>query len=480
MAKTEPQRNVGIYCRVSDDRDGRGEAVERQEEACRALVKSKKWNLVDVYTDNDISANQTRKTRPEHKRLMDDLANGRIDTIVVWAVDRLYRRPIELEALLDLLKIRPDITVSAVKGQDLRLETSDGQVMARVLVALAKRETDLLAARIIAKHAELARAGKPHGGARAFGYQKGQMKIDEKEAVIVKKMMKLFLATQKTSPIVKWLNSEGIKTARGTDHWSRKTVSDILRNPRYAGYRSHKGVITKAVWPSIVSEDDWLQAKAILNDPTRRTSDSTKSKYLLTGLVYCGNCGHRMTNMTRGKKLESTNTYACRKDESLVLHGCGSCRIFGAWVDEFVTEAVIHRLKADKNLLKGIASTGNKKQELEHNKLLKALSATTLKMNEAQDMWVEGVTSKSEYERARKILGEKQEMFQRQIEKIEATQPAKSLMKSVDLNKSWDERTLEEKRSLLRLVIEKIVIQKSLNPGRNTFDSRRIEIIWRK
>ncbi len=95
-------------------------------------------------------------------------------------------------------------------------------------------------------------------------------------------------------------------------------------------------------------------------------------------------------------------------------------------------------------------------------------------------MWVEGVTTKSEFERARKILGEKQITFQRQIEKIEASQPAKSLIKSVDISKSWDERTLEEKRSLLRLVIEKVVIQKSLTPGRNTFDSRRVEIVWRK
>ena len=135
--KIEVPRKVGIYCRISDDREGRGEGVERQEEACRTLVEDRKWTLVDTYVDNDISATQTKKVRPSYLRLLEDLRTGRINTIVVWAVDRLYRRPIELEDLLKLLENQSNITVNVVQGSDLRLETSDGQVMARVLVALA-------------------------------------------------------------------------------------------------------------------------------------------------------------------------------------------------------------------------------------------------------------------------------------------------------------------------------------------------------
>jgi site-specific DNA recombinase len=481
MGKIEVARQVGIYCRISDDRDGKAEGVERQELACREFAKTKGWPVVRTYTDNDISATKNKKARPAYKNLMSDLASGEINTLVVWAIDRLYRRPIELEDLLDLLKFHPDISVAAVSGgTDLRLETSDGQVIARILVALAKRETDMLTARILAKHEELARAGKPHGGARTFGYNAGQMTVNEEEAAIVRKMLKLFLATQSSSQVVKWLNAEGIKTARGGNHWSRKTVSDILRNPRTAGYRSHHGTLTKAVWPAIVEEDDWQQARAILSDPSRRTTDSHVSKYLLTGLVFCGNCGHRMTNMTRGKKLASTNTYACRKDEALVLSGCGSCRMFGAWVDEFVTEAVLHRLKNDKSLIKGLAAKKNTKSDSEQKALLMQLSKNGLFMNEAQDYWLKGEYTKGEYERAHKILGETRRVIEQQLNRLEAVRPVTSLLASVDLNMSWEERTLLEKRALLRLLIEKVMISKSLSPGRNTFDSRRIEILWRK
>ncbi len=472
-------RKVGIYCRISDDREGRGEGVDRQEAACKTLIKHKKWRLIDVYTDNDISATQTKKPRPSYLRLMEDLRSGRIDTVVVWAIDRLYRRPIELEDLLNLIEVQPDITVTAVQGSDLRLETSDGQVMARVMVALAKRETDLLKARIRSKHDDLANLGKPHGGARAFGYNKGQLTINQEEAEIVRKMVKMFLASQNSSEIVRWLHKNGVKTARGGE-WRRKAVTDLLRNPRHAGYRSHKGTLTKAVWPAIVSEDDWREIKGILSDTGRRTQESSKSKYLLTRLVYCGNCGYQMGNMTRGKKLASTNTYACRSDPALLMRGCGSCRIFGAWVDDFVTTAVLTRLENDKKLIRNLHKPTKDPSEKEHNELVRALGQSRLKTQEATEMWADGHLSRAEFEQALRRLKEKQAIIERQLEKLEAARPVAMILTSTDLSKTWEERTLEEKRALIRLVIEKILIHKSKTPGRNTFDSSRIEILWRK
>ena len=477
--KIEVPRKVGIYCRISDDREGRGEGVERQEEACRTLVEDRKWTLVDTYVDNDISATQTKKVRPSYLRLLEDLRTGRINTIVVWAVDRLYRRPIELEDLLKLLENQSNITVNVVQGSDLRLETSDGQVMARVLVALAKRETDMLTARIQLKMDELARAGKPHGGARTFGFTKNQLNLNEEEAEIIRKMAKMFLATKSTNGVVLWLQKEGIKTARGGE-WRRKTVNDILRNPRIAGYRSHHGTLYKAVWPAIISETEWLEIKNILSDRDRRTSPGNKSKYLLTGLVYCGNCGHKMGNMTRGKKLESTNTYACRSDPALLLRGCGSCRMFGAWVDEWVTTAVLERLSADKTLLENLSLPTDEGSQKEHDDLIEVLTNTRLKISETTEMWVEGTLSKSEFERAHKMLSEKRDEIERKLDKMEAAQPILKMLTAPDLNTSWEDRNVEEKRALLALVVKKVIIRKSKSPGRNTFDRERIEIVWRE
>jgi len=479
MEVTEIPRTVGIYCRISDDREGKGAGVDRQEKACRELVKYKKWKLIQVYTDNDISASQTKKIRPAHQKLMEDLRSGRINTVVVWAVDRLYRRPIELEELLKLLEVQPNISVSAVQGQELRLETPDGAAMARVMVSLAKREIDLLKARILSKHEELAEAGKPSGGDRAFGYQKGHLLINPEEAAVIKKMTQMFLATQNISEIIRWLHSENIRTARGGE-WRRVTVTKLLRNPRIAGYRFHNGVLTQAVWPAIVTEQEWQEMKAILLDSSRRTQTSNISKYLLTGLVYCGNCGYKMGNMTRGRKLESTNTYACRSDPSLLMRGCGSCRIFGAWVDEFVTAAVVSRLQNDAKLIRNLKKPSKNPSDAEHRDLVISLSQSRSKIGEASNMWADGILSRPEYENLLKKLKENQATIERRLTTIEASRPVSEILNSADLTKSWTDKSIVEKRALLRLIIEKIVINKSLTPGRNTFDSRRIDIIWRE
>ena len=80
--------------RQSMDRDGTGLAVARQREACAKLCADRGWEPVE-YVDNDVSASNG-KTRPSYTRMLADIAAGRIGAVVVWDLDRLHRRPIEL------------------------------------------------------------------------------------------------------------------------------------------------------------------------------------------------------------------------------------------------------------------------------------------------------------------------------------------------------------------------------------------------
>lgn len=219
---------------------------------------------------------------------------------------------------------------------------------------------------------------------------------------------------------------------------------------------------------------------AILLDSNRRTQTSNVSKYLLTGLVYCGNCGYKMGNMTRGKKLESTNTYTCRSDPALLMRGCGSCRILGAWVDEFVTTAVVSRLQNDAKLIRNLKKPSKNPSDAEHRDLVISLIQSRSKVDEASNMWADGLLSGPEYQNLLKRLKENQASIERRLAAIEASRPVSEILNSADLTKSWADKSLVERRALLRLIIEKIVINKSQTPGRNTFDSRRIDIIWRE
>ncbi|HZE00239.1 MAG TPA: recombinase family protein, partial [Pseudonocardiaceae bacterium] len=74
-------RQAGIYCRISDDREGAGLGVARQEADCRERAASLGWSVVGLYVDNDLSA-YSGKVRPEYRRLLEDLRAGTVDAVV--------------------------------------------------------------------------------------------------------------------------------------------------------------------------------------------------------------------------------------------------------------------------------------------------------------------------------------------------------------------------------------------------------------
>lgn len=66
-------RRVGIYVRISDDREGGGLGVKRQEDDCRLLAASLGWKVVEVYVDNDVTAADRRKKRKDYIRMLEDV-----------------------------------------------------------------------------------------------------------------------------------------------------------------------------------------------------------------------------------------------------------------------------------------------------------------------------------------------------------------------------------------------------------------------
>ena len=89
---------AAVYARISSD-DGTALGVTRQVEDCRALAASLGWTVAEEYVDNDVSA-FTGRTRPGYERLLADLRDGSRDAVLVYHLDRLTRRPIELEQFL--------------------------------------------------------------------------------------------------------------------------------------------------------------------------------------------------------------------------------------------------------------------------------------------------------------------------------------------------------------------------------------------
>ena len=129
-------RRAGIYARISKD-DGSALGVGRQIEDCTAEAERRGWTIVDRYVDNNVSASKT-KPRPEYERMLDDVRAGVIDAVIVWDVDRLTRKPAELETFIDLAD-RHGLSLASVGGE-IDLATPQGRLTARIKGSVARHE----------------------------------------------------------------------------------------------------------------------------------------------------------------------------------------------------------------------------------------------------------------------------------------------------------------------------------------------------
>src|SRR4051812_13763826 len=147
-------------------------------------------------------------------RMLADIAAGQLDGVVAWDLDRLHRRPVELEAFIDLAD-RHRLALATVGG-DADLSTDNGRLFARIKGAVARGEIERKSAR--QKRANLQRAdlGLPRpSGRRAVGYEPGGMVVVEQEAEFIRQGYRELLAGSSLRAIAARWTTAGFTTAVG-------------------------------------------------------------------------------------------------------------------------------------------------------------------------------------------------------------------------------------------------------------------------
>ncbi|WP_432101033.1 recombinase family protein [Streptomyces sp. WAC 04229] len=333
---------------------GAGLGVKRQEDDCRLLASSLGWTVVEVYDDNDMSATNRRKKRKGYHRMLADIESGHIDGVLAWHPDRLYRQPRELEDLMDLLD-SPDLDVElrTVRTGTIDLSTPDGRMLARIQVAVAKREVEHRQERILRKVQELVEAGAIHNsGHRAFEYDRhfdgtgprrkitGET-VNEREAEYIENWADRALEGETLYSLVIEANGNGVLTSTGGP-WSYQGMRALLRSGRIAGLKEHKGKIKgKAVWPGVIPVEKHKALRALLDSKSKEYKaehgerKTTARKYPLSGLPRCtcktphvigepcdckekGRPHHKMKTSPRSDR--PISVYVCAKDGG----GCGA------------------------------------------------------------------------------------------------------------------------------------------------------------
>jgi site-specific DNA recombinase len=363
-----------IYCRLSKNRRGKKANVGDQERDCRDYIESQGWDVTGSYVDDGISASdKSEKPRDAFLAMMGDLRAGLIDVIVASEFTRLYRRPRELEELLDPIdKFRYDVELvtidPTVRTWDIR--SGVGRAQLREAAKQAAEYSDYISEKVRAHARHRANNGRWHGGHPGYGFdyvpvvrdgegeelEPEHITINEEQAAIIRRQIVWqHLAGVRIGTICENLNRQGIGTRDGR-RWRQGNLHPILVKPAIAGLVRHssKPDLVRARWctfvecsqhgddpgcfGAIISECDWRKLQLILSKPSRERNPVTSA--LLTGYVYCGHCGKKLvaTRDNRGKRV-----YQCKKDSH--REGCGSIKRLADPIDTMVTELVIATLE---------------------------------------------------------------------------------------------------------------------------------------
>jgi site-specific DNA recombinase len=464
-----PPKAAAIYARISSDPDGQAAGVTRQIEDCRAFAERRCWPVADVYTDNDTSA-YSGKRRPEYERMLDDLAAGIRDAVIVYHLDRLHRRPRELEDFLDLCDRTGIRDLACVTGE-IDLGTHDGRFHARILGAVARKESDDKSRRLTRKHLELATAGRVSGGGtRPFGYAKDRITVIPQEAAIIEEMAERLLAGDSLRSIAANLNDRGVPTVTGRE-WTTHSVRQLLYSARISGQREHHSeIVGKASWPAIIKRAHTTRIRALLNDPERRTNRVAR-KYLLAGLLRCGTCGTTMVSRPRS---DGRGRYVCSHDPG--RNGCGSTFILADEVDAFIADAVIHRLDTPR-LAASMRRSGNDDPAIAS--LIEALDRDQEQLDELATSYGEKEISHREWLAARAPIQDRIKAANATLNRRQRTTALRGVLDHPDgVSAAYEALPLSRQQAVIKAVLNHAQIGPAVR-GRNRFDPGRISPAWR-
>jgi DNA invertase Pin-like site-specific DNA recombinase len=462
---------AGIYARVSLDRDGTKESPETQVAECRGECRRRGWEVIDVYVDRDTSAFKPGVKRPQFDRMLRDVDARRIDVVVAVKLDRLTRGGITgLARILERLQAA-GASMTCVHDSVDTTQGGLGELMLAALASFAKGESENTSRRVKSAAERAAREGRlPTGGSRQFGYYRDGS-INQSEAEVVRSIFDWVLAGDSLRGIAARLNQTAVRTAQGKQ-WSSATVGQMIRSPRLAGIRIANGETVVGRWEPILSiEERTALLDALNRHPAIRRSTS---RHLLTGLIVCGICGNPLKTMGwRMKNGKPFPRYQCVKQPG--MPNCGGVAITKTSVDAHVMKLALDRL-CDYLLL----PIDHDATRIEHLEVELAMEKNSLN-DLVQERFVRRAIDRDAYTRASDALNSRIEAIEEEIVALTNRHAALVPFRPTrgnrdDLESWWDQSSIEERRSVLRETIYRIIIHPAKHRGGNRFDPDRVEI----
>lgn len=413
MQTTGEFKITALYARLSSDDELKGESnsITHQKQILEEYAATNNLNNYQFYVDDGFSG--TNFERPDFQRMVNDIKNGVIGTVVVKDLSRFGRNYLQVGYYTEMVFPKYDIRFISVT------DNVDSNVGYNEFVPFHNLINDWYAKDISRKQKAVIQS-KGNSGKRLttkaiFGYKKdddGQWIIDSEAAEVVKKIFKLCLDGYGTQMIANYLFAEKIKNPsaymgyigrikndKNPYLWTAQTISNILSRQEYCGdtvnFRTQrKSCMSKQViynnpenykifyntHTAIISREDFEKVQEIRS---KRKRISPIQKPVLFGEIYCADCGHRMYIM-RLRDRSKPDAYSCSKYRKNTLV-CSSHYIREGYLIEYVLNELnilLDSAKDFEDFRKKIKDEFSKKNNLTQVEIKKNLANTQKRIDE--------------------------------------------------------------------------------------------------
>lgn len=305
--QSDALEKVAAYCRVSTDSKDQLNSYRTQiGYYTNFIAQHPGWELADIYADEGITGTSLEK-RDEFKRMLADCRVGKITRILVKSVSRFARNTLELIETTRELKDLGVVVVFEEQGIDTAQML--GEMQLTLLAMAAQEESTSISKNMKWSIQKRMDAGTYLGNTAPYGYrlEKGQLKIEETEAAVVRRIFERRLSGMGQVAITQELNRQGIQPRDGKP-WTVYRVRYILSNERYIGDSlfqkkyiadplSHKSVRNHGerdqyyihnTHEGIISRETFQKVQESFQS---RTSPQKKKPHLFVHRIQCPQCG---------------------------------------------------------------------------------------------------------------------------------------------------------------------------------------------
>ncbi|HAE61066.1 MAG TPA: recombinase family protein [Eubacteriaceae bacterium] len=484
---TETTTRAVAYARYSSDNQ-RDASIDAQLREIKEYASKNNITIIQEYVDKALSG--TTDKRPEFLKMIDDSMNKEFDVVLVHKLDRFSRKRYDSAIYKKKLS---DHNVKVVSVLEPMLDGSPESIL---LESVVEGYADFYSANLKREvekgMKENALNAMHNGGCPPLGYgvdpTTKKYFIIEDEAKIVRMIFDLYLNNYGYSEMINSLNTLGCKTKKGKN-FGKNSIHGILKNEKYTGIYIFNRAASKGSngkrnhhkskdeceiiriydgMPAIIDKITFQKAQAMLERNKHRSgSYLAKNNYLLSGLVFCGICGHAMSGSTAtgGRNKTSYSYYVCNQKAN--KKSCSNKNIRKEYLEDYVIHKIIKNMLSYKGI-NDLAIKMNQFQNevdnstaLEIKALTKNLNKNISKKNNLVDIIAEGAKISSLLEKL-KFLEEECATIERNLnilkeKNTEATIDKDILEDAINIfRNSYSKFSPQDLKSMMKNFVERI------------------------